>query len=56
MSTLRFLTTHCSLRLIVRSELDVPTFATSRLHACHYAWAPSGGRWNCRREISGNFA
>jgi hypothetical protein len=28
-----FFTTHCSLRLIVRSELDVPTFATRRLHA-----------------------
>jgi hypothetical protein len=26
-------TTHCSLRLIVRSELDVPTFVTRRLHA-----------------------
>jgi hypothetical protein len=29
-------TTHCSLKLIVRSELDVPTFATRRLHACHH--------------------
>ena len=28
-----YFTTHCSLSLIVRSELDVPTFATSRLHA-----------------------
>jgi hypothetical protein len=35
------------LRLIVRSGLDVPTFATRRLHACHNATAPSGGRWNC---------
>jgi hypothetical protein len=43
-------------RLIVRSGLDVPTFATRRLHACHHARAPSGGRWNCGREISGNFA
>ena len=43
------------LRLIVRSGLDVPTFATRRLHACHHARAPSGGRWNCGREISGNF-
>jgi hypothetical protein len=43
-------------RLIVRSGLDVPTFATRRLHACHYARAPSGGRWNCGREMSGNFA
>ena len=25
------------LRLIVRSELDVPTFATRRLLACHHA-------------------
>ena len=41
-----FFTTHCSLRLIVRSELDVPTLATRRLHAR----APSGGRWNCGRE------
>jgi len=32
------------LRLIVRSWLDVPTFATSRLHTCHHARAPSGGR------------
>jgi hypothetical protein len=28
-------------RLIVRSGLDVPTFATRRLHA----WAPSGEKW-----------
>jgi len=42
-------------RLIVRSGLDVPTFATRRLHACHHATAPSGGRWNCGREMSGNF-
>jgi hypothetical protein len=41
-----------SSRLIVRSGLDVPTFATRRLHAR----APSGGRWNCGREMSGNFA
>jgi hypothetical protein len=53
---LRFLTMHCSLRLIVRFELDVPTFATRRLHARHHARAPSGGRWNCGREMSGNFA
>ena len=45
-----------ALRLIVRSWLDVPTFATRRLHACHHATAPSGGRWNCGREMSGNFA
>jgi hypothetical protein len=51
-----FLSTHCSLRLIVRSELDVVIFATRRLQACHHARAPSGGRWNCGREISGNFA
>jgi len=43
-------------RLIVRSALDVPTFATRRLHACHHARAPSGGRWNCGRETSENFA
>jgi len=36
----------CSpLRLIVRSWLDVPTFANRRPHACHHARAPSGGRW-----------
>jgi len=40
----------------VRSGLDVPTFATRRLHACHHAKAPSAGRWNCGREMSGNFA
>jgi len=45
-----------AVRLIVRSWLDFPTFATRRLHACHRARAPSGGRWNCRREMSGNFA
>jgi len=44
------------LRLIVRSGLNVPTFATRRLHACYHAIAPSGGRWNCGREMSGNFA
>jgi len=56
--TLRlFSTTHCSLlRLIVRSGLDVPTFATRRLHACHHARAPSDGTWNCGRKMSGNFA
>ena len=48
-------TTHCSLRLIVRSELDVPTFATRCLHACHQARAPSGGRWNCGREMFREF-
>jgi len=45
-----------ALRLIVRSWLDVPNFATRRLHACHHARTPSGGRWNCGREMSGNFA
>jgi hypothetical protein len=44
------------LRLIVRSGLDVQTFATRRLHACHHARAPKGGKWNCGREMSGNFA
>jgi hypothetical protein len=39
-------------RLIVRSGLHVPTFATRCLHAR----APSGGRWNCGQEMSGNFA
>jgi len=43
-------------RFIVRSELDVPTFATRCLHACHHARAPSGGRRNCGREMSRNFA
>jgi hypothetical protein len=43
-------------RLIVRSALDVPTLATKRLHACHHARAPSGGRWNCGREMTCNFA
>jgi hypothetical protein len=42
-------------RLIVRSGLDVPTFATRRLHACHHAREPSSGRWNCGREMSENF-
>jgi len=48
--------THRTIRLIVRSWLDVPNFATSRLHTCHHARAPSGGRWNCGRETFGNFA
>ena len=30
------------LRLIVRSWLDVPSFATRRLQACHHARALSG--------------
>ena len=38
-------TTHCGLlRLIVRSGLDIPTFATRRLHAYHHVRAPGGGR------------
>ena len=41
-----------ALRLTVRSWLDVQTFATSR----HHATAPGGERWNCGREMSGNFA
>jgi hypothetical protein len=36
--------------------LDVPTFATRRLHVCHHARAPSRRRWNCGREMSGSFA
>jgi len=40
----------------VQTGLDVPTFATRRLHACHHARAPTGGRWNRGREMSGNFA
>ena len=43
-------------RLIVRSGLEVPTIATRRLHACGPARAPSGGRRNCGREMSENFA
>jgi hypothetical protein len=42
-------------RLIVPSGLEVLTFATRRLHACHDARAPSGGRWNCGQEMSGKF-
>ena len=44
------------LRLIVRSGINVPTFATRRLDACHHARSPSGGRFNCGREMSCNFA
>ena len=48
-----FSITHRSLlRLIVQSGLEVPTFATRRPHECHHAKAPSGGRWNCGREMS----
>ena len=39
----------------MRSGLDVPTFATRRLQACHHARAPSSGRWNCEREMPGKF-
>jgi hypothetical protein len=51
-----FSTRHCSLsRLIVRFGLNFPTFATRRLLACQHASAPRGGKWNCGREMSGNF-
>jgi hypothetical protein len=40
-------------KLIVRSGLEVPTFATRHVHACYHAIAPSGGRWNCGREMLG---
>jgi hypothetical protein len=40
------------LRLIVLSELDVPTFATR----CRHARALSGGRLNCGRKMFSNFA
>jgi hypothetical protein len=43
-------------RLIMRSGLDVSTFATRRLHACRHARAPNGGRWNCGRKMSGKFS
>ena len=39
----------------MRSGLDLPTFGTRRLHACHHARPPSGGKWNCGREMSGKF-
>jgi hypothetical protein len=42
-------TTHCSL-------LDVPTFATRSLQLCRHMRAPSGGSWNCGREMFHNFA
>jgi hypothetical protein len=45
-----------ALGLIVRFGLDVPTFATRGLDAFRHARAPSGGRWNCGREMSVNFA
>ena len=31
-------------------RLEVPTFATRRLHVRHNARDPGGGRWNCGRE------
>jgi hypothetical protein len=43
------------LRLILRSGLDFklsPPGVSTR----HHTRAPSGGRWNCGREMSGNFA
>jgi hypothetical protein len=36
-------TMHCSLRLIVRSELDVPAFATRHPHVCHHVRAGTVG-------------
>jgi hypothetical protein len=39
----------------VRSGLEVPTFATRCLHACHHVRAPSRGRWNCGLEMYGKF-
>ena len=39
----------------MRSGLDVPTFAIRRLHVFHHAKAPSSGRWNCGRVMSGKF-
>jgi hypothetical protein len=51
-----FSTTNCNLlRLIVWSVLGISTFATRCLHTCHHARAPSGGRWNCGREMCGKF-
>jgi hypothetical protein len=37
-------------RLIVRFGLDIPTFTTRHLHACHHLRAPSSGRWNCGQK------
>jgi len=36
------------LRLTVRTGLEVPTFATRRLHSCHHARVPSGATRNVR--------
>jgi hypothetical protein len=36
--------------------LDVPTFTARCLHVSNNASAPSSERWNCGRELSGNFA
>jgi sterol desaturase/sphingolipid hydroxylase (fatty acid hydroxylase superfamily) len=44
------------LRLFVRSGLDIPTFATRRLHSCHHSRANNGRRWNFGRKMSRNFA
>jgi hypothetical protein len=44
-----------ALRLIVRSGLDVPTFATRRLLTRHHTRAPRGERRNCGWEFSGKF-
>jgi len=45
-----------TLRFIVRSVLEVPTFISRLLHACHHARAPRGERWNFGREMSGYFS
>jgi hypothetical protein len=48
-----YTTTHCSLlRLIVRSVLDVPTSATTRVTTQEH---PAAEGWNCGREMSGKF-
>ena len=38
------------------SPLDIPTFVASCLHVHNDARDPSSERWNCGREMSGNFA
>ena len=44
-----YTTTHCSLKAYC-------AILVRRSNFRHQARAPSGGRWNCGREMSGNFA
>jgi len=51
-----YTTTHCSLKAYCAILVRCSNLRHQALLACQHARAPSGGRWNCGREMSGNFA